>query len=215
MKPYQVRWFSSVKGKASKAKSDKKYRSTAKGNAARAAQRKRYKASANGKAAEARYQSSDKGELARNARQAKYSTTLKGRAALARYEASPKRKISLEKYRKSDKGRTSRKVYEFSMTGRASVNNASAKRRALKINAPIRDFTSAQWKALQEHFSHRCAYCGRRAKGHLTQDHITPLSKGGNHTLSNIVPACKSCNSKKHTGEPLTPVQPMLLAEVG
>ncbi len=26
----------------------------------------------------------------------------------------------------------------------------------------------------------------------LTQDHITPLSEGGNHTLSNIVPACLS-----------------------
>lgn len=84
-------------------------------------------------------------------------------------------------------------------------------RRARKANAPINDFTHAQWTALQVAFDHRCAYCGKRAKGHLTQDHVQPLSKGGSHTLSNIVPACKSCNSRKHAGAPLIPVQPMLL----
>lgn len=85
------------------------------------------------------------------------------------------------------------------------------RRRANKINAPVNDFTHAQWVEIQAAFDHRCAYCGRRAKGHLTQDHITPLSKGGSHTASNIVPACRSCNTKKHTGPPLSPVQPLLL----
>lgn len=89
--------------------------------------------------------------------------------------------------------------------------DAERRRRARKANAPINDFTAAQWRALQEAFSHRCAYCGKRAKGHLTQDHVEPLSKGGSHTLSNIVPACRSCNSRKHTGPPLVPVQPLLL----
>ena len=86
-----------------------------------------------------------------------------------------------------------------------------AARRARKHNAPVNDFTAAQWREVQEIFDHRCAYCGRRAKGHLTQDHIEPLSKGGSHTLANIVPACRSCNSRKHTGPPLVPVQPLLL----
>ena len=31
----------------------------------------------------------------------------------------------------------------------------------------------------------------------LTQDHVIPLSKGGQHIKENIVPACPSCNSKK------------------
>ena len=45
----------------------------------------------------------------------------------------------------------------------------------------------------------------------LEMDHITPLSKGGDHTASNIVPCCRSCNAKKGTGPVLKPVQPMLL----
>jgi len=83
--------------------------------------------------------------------------------------------------------------------------------RAAKRNAPVNDFTAAQWREMQEHFEHRCAYCGRQVKGHLTRDHLTPLSKGGSHTLANIVPACRSCNSKKHAGPVLKPVQPLLL----
>ena len=88
---------------------------------------------------------------------------------------------------------------------------SKARRRAHKYAAPINDFTAAQWREMQDVWDHRCTYCGKRAKGHLTQDHLTPLSKGGNHTASNVVPACKSCNSKKHTGPPLKPVQPLLL----
>ena len=31
-----------------------------------------------------------------------------------------------------------------------------------------------------------------------TRDHIIPISKGGNNVKENIVPAYRSCNSKKH-----------------
>ena len=84
------------------------------------------------------------------------------------------------------------------------------RRRARKMQAPINDLTAAQWQAIKEHYGHRCVYCGKKQE-RLTQDHLTPLSKGGNHTASNIVPACRSCNSRKHTGPVLVPVQPLLL----
>lgn len=91
------------------------------------------------------------------------------------------------------------------------VNARSARHRSVQASAPINDFTAAQWKDMQAHYKHCCVYCGKRAKGKLTQDHITPLAKGGNHTKANIVPACKSCNSRKHTNAPPVPVQPLLL----
>jgi 5-methylcytosine-specific restriction endonuclease McrA len=93
----------------------------------------------------------------------------------------------------------------------AIQREGAARRRARKANAPFNDFTAAQWRAMQEAYDHRCAYCGKRRKGQLTRDHITPLSKGGAHTLSNIVPACKDCNMQKHAGPVLQPVQPLLL----
>jgi 5-methylcytosine-specific restriction endonuclease McrA len=85
-----------------------------------------------------------------------------------------------------------------------------AKRRALKKNAPIADLTMPQWRAIKDHYGHKCVYCNRKSQ-RLTQDHITPLSKGGTHTFANIVPACRSCNSKKGNRAPLVPVQPLLL----
>ncbi len=56
-------------------------------------------------------------------------------------------------------------------------------------------FSSAAWLHVKSLFGQCCAYCGKRVK--LTQDHVVPVSKGGWHFSGNIVPACKSCNSRK------------------
>jgi len=82
---------------------------------------------------------------------------------------------------------------------------------ARKKGAPINDLTAAQWREIQSAQDHRCYYCGKRFKWHLTQDHVQPLSQGGSHTLHNVIGACRSCNSKKHTSAPHIPVQPLLL----
>jgi HNH endonuclease len=88
---------------------------------------------------------------------------------------------------------------------------ANNKRRKARIRgATQNDLTAAQWQTIKEHFGHRCAYCGRKM-ARLTQDHITPVSQGGAHTLQNVVPACVTCNAKKRTGPPPKPVQPLLL----
>lgn len=68
-----------------------------------------------------------------------------------------------------------------------------AKRRLLAGAA--NSLTPGEWKGICEKHAHRCAYCGR--SGPLEQDHVIPLSKGGDHTKENVVPACKSCNASK------------------
>lgn len=60
------------------------------------------------------------------------------------------------------------------------------------------DVTADQFKELFERQTH-CAYCKRKftTKQPPTVDHVIPLSKGGLHTISNLVLACKPCNSRK------------------
>ncbi|WP_420315660.1 HNH endonuclease [Ekhidna sp.] len=41
----------------------------------------------------------------------------------------------------------------------------------------------------------KCQYCG--TSNDLTIDHVIPRSKGGKSTWTNLVTACKKCNSKK------------------
>lgn len=83
------------------------------------------------------------------------------------------------------------------------------RRRRSRIAGVIHDLTPAQWEAIKRAFSYRCAYCNGGDK--LTMDHITPISKGGDHTVTNVVPACRSCNASKHAGPPPCVVQPVLL----
>jgi 5-methylcytosine-specific restriction endonuclease McrA len=43
-----------------------------------------------------------------------------------------------------------------------------------------------------------CGYCGKKFKDtQLTNDHITPVSKGGKNTWTNCVTACVKCNFAK------------------
>lgn len=43
-----------------------------------------------------------------------------------------------------------------------------------------------------------CYYCGEKTEPiDITMDHVVPLSRGGKSTKGNVVPACKSCNTKK------------------
>lgn len=51
-------------------------------------------------------------------------------------------------------------------------------------------------------FNHTCAYCG--AGGDLQIEHVIPISKGGEHHLGNVVPACQSCNFSKGKADALT-----------
>ena len=56
-------------------------------------------------------------------------------------------------------------------------------------------FTLQEWKSIQHEQGYRCVWCLELKP--LTIDHLVPLSRGGHHTASNIVGACKSCNSSK------------------
>lgn len=62
---------------------------------------------------------------------------------------------------------------------------------------------SQWWKRKRAHGV--CHYCKQRySPKDLTMDHIIPLARGGRSEKFNVVPCCKTCNTKKRS---LLPVE--------
>ena len=81
--------------------------------------------------------------------------------------------------------------------GKAAKTRGRAKRRGLMAGAEC-TLTAAEWTEIKSRYMDRCVYCGKKPK-RLTQDHVVPISKGGDHSAANVVPACHSCNCRKRT----------------
>jgi hypothetical protein len=129
-----------------------------------------------------------------------------------RYAENPQKELEqCAEYRKAHPKERCALVRAYQKRNPEKVNTRNSRNHAKRRGALVNDLTAAQWQAIQEAQDHRCAYCGKRAKGRLHREHITPASEGGGTTLHNIVAACVHCNSKKGTGPVLCPVQPLLL----
>ena len=88
-------------------------------------------------------------------------------------------------------------VQRWEKQNRDKVRGYVKQRRAKRKNASVSDLTEQEWLTLLAANGNACAFCG--SGDDLTQDHAVPLSRGGEHTLTNIIPACRSCNSRKRT----------------
>lgn len=81
----------------------------------------------------------------------------------------------------------------------ASARGRYARRRRRRLARVDNDLTAAQWAELLSAWG-GCAYCGSSTTP-LQRDCIQPISRGGRYTLTNVVPACESCNASKHNDE--------------
>lgn len=82
---------------------------------------------------------------------------------------------------------------------RDQVRIYQSKRRS-KIKHSGDRFTADQLAQRFSVFGDKCVYCG--VGGKMTMDHVIPMSRGGRHILSNIRPACLSCNCRKQARKP-------------
>ena len=98
-----------------------------------------------------------------------------------------------------EKMKKQRKQYMATEKGKANRQRGSVKRQAREKNI-INTLTAEEWIDILKEYKFKCAYCGCEFTlfNRETRDHVIPISKGGNNVKENIVPSCKSCNSKKH-----------------
>jgi len=74
-------------------------------------------------------------------------------------------------------------------------------RRRAKLRAAPGSFTANDIRVLLKKQNGKCFWCGEDMKGKHTIDHFVPLGKGSNDP-SNLVLACRPCNSRKYTKMP-------------
>jgi 5-methylcytosine-specific restriction endonuclease McrA len=140
---------------------------------------------------------------------AKYAMNRDERIAKVRkYAAAHKEKISIrhhtyhKEYAVTHKTELAMRQQIWDRANPEKCRLHCSKRRALKYdNTPINELlTETQWQTLLAKYDGHCAYCGKEVK--LTLDHVIPLSKGGKHSIDNVVPACLHCNDSKGARTP-------------
>jgi 5-methylcytosine-specific restriction endonuclease McrA len=118
------------------------------------------------------------------------------------------------KYKETENGKEVRRrnklKYNSTLKGKLTDKRSKHKRRAIMENAGT--YTNEQWQERLAEYNYCCAYCYKPFPvNELTVDHMQPISRGGTNTIDNLVPACKSCNSRKNTNTPLEMLQKGLM----
>jgi 5-methylcytosine-specific restriction endonuclease McrA len=81
-------------------------------------------------------------------------------------------------------------------------NSRHARRAKEKLSGG--HISNAEWRECMKTWGYKCAYCGAHRSAvrdpsrrmDLEMDHVVPLGPGL-HIISNVVPACKTCNTSK------------------
>src|ERR1700730_7659119 len=129
---------------------------------------------------------------------ARYRQTPKGQAAYTARIASGAAAEALRRFQKTPKGRAYHKAWNPER--RREISREGTRRHWHRRRDLVANLKQTEWQATLTYFDGRCAYCG--ALGRMHQDHFIPVTKGGGYTVTNILPACKSCNSSKNDSDP-------------
>jgi 5-methylcytosine-specific restriction endonuclease McrA len=142
---------------------------------------------------EGRVPQSEASKSEARAREKEWRRTKPGRirAYNKRYRMSALGQAKAREYRSRPevKARATIATRQWRQRNRAHVNQLCLARayKAPPLKKPEID-------VLLEYYGPNCVYCGSEATGF---DHLNPVSKGGQHSLENLAPACGSCNSRK------------------
>jgi 5-methylcytosine-specific restriction endonuclease McrA len=108
------------------------------------------------------------------------------------YKHKEKRLLSFKQYYQNNKDKIKQQQKLYRQDNKKYIYLKNRKRKKLLSGSNI---SPQEIKSLIKKFNNCCYYCGSDQK--IEIDHIFPLSKGGDHYISNLVPACKACNLAK------------------
>uniref|UniRef100_A0A6H1ZIK1 Putative homing endonuclease n=1 Tax=viral metagenome TaxID=1070528 RepID=A0A6H1ZIK1_9ZZZZ len=97
-------------------------------------------------------------------------------------------------YQIKNRDKANESVKRYRINNPIKIKTQKQLRRSMERGVEA-NFSNEQWISCLKYFNNRCAYCGK--KENIEQDHFVALLEGGEYTINNIIPACKSCNSSK------------------
>jgi 5-methylcytosine-specific restriction endonuclease McrA len=81
---------------------------------------------------------------------------------------------------------------------------ANQERRARKNASAGKIFKVSPRDGRKLFYSGKCYYCSvETAPEEIWLEHVIPLSRGGDHSIGNLVPTCMQCNISKHDRTPM------------
>lgn len=115
-----------------------------------------------------------------------------------------RRKALVWRNRNLQKARDNFKKWAKANPERVRIRSLKGQR-VRRARKSIGSHTVGQWLARVAFYGWRCVYCNASLTVQsLTKDHRIAISKGGTDFSSNLVPACRACNSSKgnrHNGK--------------
>jgi len=103
-----------------------------------------------------------------------------------------KSRIRTTKWLDDPTNRARRVEYESTPDRKAYQANYCGRRKVIKAGGEVSLVTTKDVMAIH---SMPCTACS--APSPSEADHLVPISKGGGHTLDNLIPLCHSCNKSK------------------
>lgn len=107
-------------------------------------------------------------------------------------ENNESRKEYRRRYREQNLEKVSKAVKDWYTKHPEKIDEYAKKRIQRKLQNGLFEISKKELKRL---YSSKCFYCG--SSEFIQTDHIIPLSKGGRHSIGNLIPACRKCNSSK------------------
>ena len=133
------------------------------------------------------------------------------------FSTSAKKKEYDKQYYKKNTERISRKLRTYYLANRqkvlsnvkrwreenpekrATISNSYKARRRAQAGGSDATAEIHEWANNQDKV---CYWCAADCEKSYHMDHYYPLSRGGKHTVENLVIACPTCNHRKHAKDP-------------